>query len=338
MNMKEQLLSLPGTPQEEAWLLERMETLSANERIVLTAALQRKPPSNRADAINHMFSLPKYNVIPSIGNYHQLGEYYANDCELPEEALPYMDMNKLGCFYVSRHPGQFVWGCYVVYPPEPPTPVYDGNGIAIPEDKSWSVKLKLASPNCPEGVWLRMLDYSKLGLVYLTEVELALYALHVKSLEECTLLEAKCILPEAGNLMEQYDNITELVDSGDALGYEMGLQIYEVEHGMEKFAAALKYEDCHTLRLALDIARNLDCYEWKSCEEMAELAANHLRGEGVSAEVIQSGCINLDEYAADLLESSGFVLAHDKTGYIARNNVEFIWRYAAPDGAGMTMQ
>ncbi len=40
MGTKEQLLALPGTPQEEAWLRERLETLSANEEVILTAFLQ----------------------------------------------------------------------------------------------------------------------------------------------------------------------------------------------------------------------------------------------------------------------------------------------------------
>ncbi len=105
MDMMEQLLALPGTPEEEAWLRERLETLSAREGIILTAALQKEPPGSRADAINHLFSLSEYNVISSVGNDRQLGEYYLNHYGLPKAALPYTDMNKLGCFYRSKCPG-----------------------------------------------------------------------------------------------------------------------------------------------------------------------------------------------------------------------------------------
>jgi len=338
MDILEQLLALPGTPQEEAWLRERLETLTASEGIVLTAALRREPPSNRADAINHLFSLTKYNAIPSVGNYRQLGEYYFNFCGLLEDALPYTDMEKLGCFFGSRYPGQFVRDCYVIYPEKPPAPVYDGSGAAIPEDGGWSVKLKLASPACPEGVWLRLPDYSEPGMVYSTEIELALYSLHVKSLEECTLLDAKCILPEAGNLMAQYDSVTELVRDGNNLGYVLDERGQGGAHWMEKFAAALEYEGCHSLRFALDISQNIKCYEWMSRGGLADFAANKLQEEDVPDELIQSGCIDLEGYAEDLLETSGYMLTNDESAYVTRNGREFIREFteeqASPEEHG----
>ncbi len=122
-------------------------------------------------------------------------------------------------------------------------------------------------------------------------------------------------------------------------------------HWTEKFAAALEYEGCRALGFALDISLNLRCYEWMSCEGLADFAANRLREEGVSDELIHSGCIDLERYAEDLLEASGYKITKDESAYVARNVWEFTCRYTAQvlpaeqieepaprEQGGMTMQ
>ena len=162
------------------------------------------------------------------------------------------------------------------------------------------------------------------------EVVLALDELRVKSLEDCTLLEARCILPEAGDLTKQYSSITDLVRDGDNLGYVLAEQGQGKAHWLDKFAAALEYEDCRTLKFALDIAQNLHCYEWVPRDGVKEFAANNLRTYHVPEELIQSGNIDLDAYAEDLLESSGYMEAGSETGYLTRNGKEFVRDFTAP--------
>ena len=246
-----------------------------------------------------------------------------------------MDFERLGQQYEDAHPGLFIGSCYVVYP-APVDPQY----IPVPqlEDNDWSVKLKLASPDVPEGVWLRLPDHDGNMAENSSEVALALDALRVNSLEDCTLLEARCILPEAGDLMEQYDSVTELVRDGDNLGYVLDERGQGEAHWLEKFAAALEYEGCHTLRFALDISQNLHCYEWIPQEGLRDFAANRLRSCEVSDELVRSGCIDLDRYAEDMLETSGYMQASGGTGYLLRNSREFIREYAAAKPGSMTMQ
>lgn len=179
-------------------------------------------------------------------------------------------------------------------------------------------------------MWLRLPGHDGKLIEDSDEVVLALHELKAESLENCTLLEARCILPEAGNLMKQYYSITELVRDGDNLGCAMDEQGQGNPHWLEKFAAALEYENCRTLKFALDISQNLHCYEWTSSEELAEFAAEHLRNEGVSEDTILSGCINLEEYAKDLLETSGYMEASGETGYLLRNTQEFFYEFSAP--------
>ncbi len=168
---------------------------------------------------------------------------------------------------------------------------------------------------------------------------MVLHELKADSLDDCTLLEVQCSLPEVGDLTAQYSSTSELVRDGNNLGHVMDEQGQGEPHWLEKFAAALEYEDCRTLKFALDISQNMHCYEWVSGEELADFAANHLRSCGVPEELIQSGTINFDDYAEDLLETSGYMLTGGESGYITRNSREFIREYTAePEQSGLTMQ
>ena len=198
----------------------------------------------------------------------------------------------------------------------------------------------------PEGVWLRLPDYQSIGQEdgLDGEITVAKDALRVQSLDECTLLEAQCALAEAGVIQEQYDSIEDLVRNGNNLGFVLDEQGQGEPNWLEKFAAALEYEGCDTLKFALDISQNLQCYEWASCERLAALGAEHLCLCEVPEDLIQSGCIDLRRFAKDLLESDGYMLTGDGEAYVKRNRKEFIYKHSARDSpgqdqqSGMTMQ
>lgn len=327
-NFKE-LPTLPGPPQYQAYVKERLETLSVREGYILAAVLQRAPPRDAEEAVDCLNSLEDYDVCPA-GSYEELGRFSLRRIEVPEDVLPYVDLDELGRQYEDKHPGLFIGHCYVAYPKQSSPPIRQENGAPLLWDDSWSVKLKLASPAVPEGVWLRLPDYTMDTDYGAGDLALALHELKAGSLDDCTLLEAQCILPEAGDLTAQYSSVSELVRDGNNLGYIMDEQGQGEPHWLEKFAAALEYEDCRTLKFALDISQNMHCYEWVSGEELADFAARHLRSCGVSEELIQSGAINFDDYAEDLLETSGYMLTGGETGYITRNNREFIHEYSEP--------
>ena len=154
-----ELLELPGASQEQAWLEERLETLSVREKYVLAAAIMRHPPETAADAINCLQSLAEYSVCQA-GNYEELGQLYLHEVSsLPEDVLPYVDFDQIGKKYEDLYPGLFVGSCYLVYPQRELKPVYSPQSRSLPEDNDWSVKLKLASPAVPDGVWLRLPVY-----------------------------------------------------------------------------------------------------------------------------------------------------------------------------------
>ena len=320
------LTALPGEGREQHWIKSRLETLSVREGIILAAAVQKEPPESTDQAINTLQALDYYNVCYPAGSYEQLGRHYLSHFNVPAEALPHIDFDQLGQQYEDQHPGLFVGNCYVEYPKTAPAPVCQAGGI-LPGDDAWSVKLKVASPTVPEGVWLRLPDLSGFDCEAGSEVELAKDALHVQSWDECVLLNAFCILPEAGDLMEQYDDVADLLYDGQNLGYVLLERGRGEEGWQKKFAAALEFESCRDLKLLLDISQNMSCYEWVPSEGLKDFAAEHLRSCGVSDQLIQSGCIDLEGYAEDLLENSGYMLTGDESGYMTRNNRPFVREY-----------
>lgn len=146
------LLQLPGRPEEQAWLRERLEVLTVREGIALDAAIQRHPAQDSTEVVSLLANLDEYEVLGGIRSYEDLGLYYLEETSARLLVLrDYIDLDKLGRRYEEQHPGLFVGGCYAVYPEREPPQPYDGVTLPGP-DYIWSLRLKLASQAVPEGV------------------------------------------------------------------------------------------------------------------------------------------------------------------------------------------
>ena len=66
---REELANLPGRPEEQGWLRERMEVLTVREGIALDAALQRGAPADARDAVSLLANLDEYEVVGGIQSY-----------------------------------------------------------------------------------------------------------------------------------------------------------------------------------------------------------------------------------------------------------------------------
>lgn len=317
----ESLLKLPGTEEEKEWLELRLEMLSVKEGIVLAAAVERSPPNTMMDAVNHLLTLEQYDVVPA-GSYEQLGAFYLwNQC-VPQEQRAFFDQSALGQWYEDEHPGLFVGNCYVAYPERDGPAPYDGQRLPTDDERlDWSVRLKLASQQVPEGVWVKFPDYDEFEDGRAGDFRLALDALKVNTLTECTLLDARCVLPCIRNLASQYASLGDLVYDGQSLGIMLDERGRGSPDYLDRLFAALDYEYCHRLDEAVRIAEGLSSYDIISRDKFLDGAMRELSkqpwakgGEGVK------NCFDYVAYANALAEQQGYSVTDDEQFFIRTLN------------------
>ena len=312
------LLRLPGTADEKNWLREHLETLSVREWDILAAAVERSPPAAMADAVNHLLTLDKYEVCPA-GSYEALGEFYLREQCVPQEQEPFFDKAALGQWYEDQHPGLFIGNCYVEYPASQPVMIYDGG--ELPEAEGWSVRLKLASEAMPAGVWVKLPDYNEVNNDGPGEIRLALDELRVKTIQECTLLDARCVLPCVQNLAGQYDNLADLVYDGHDLGILLDKRGQGSPDFLERFSAALELESCRHLYDALNIASSLSGYDYISKDRFLDKVTEEVNGqEWAKGGDAVKGCFDYAAYAAALAEQQGYQTTADGLNYIRKRD------------------
>ncbi len=331
------LAELPGTPQEQEWMRERLDTLSVKEGIILAAALDGNPPGMVFDAIYQLLALPDYKICGYAGDYRQLGEYAANEAVIPKDVRLHLNLEKLGHTYAETHPGKFCEGHYVEFPEQPSAPRYDPQTGQLPEDTDWSIKLKVATPEKPEGVWIRLPDHQGDMDSNPDEISLALDALDAKNIQELTVLDTRCVLPGTWNLTEQYSDIADLMYDANDLGLVLESQCQRSDCFKKFLWAALEYENCQDLHLALEIARNPGFYDWISSDRLEEIAKKELRDQGVSEEIIGSDAIDLIAYGEEILIRNGYVPTSDQTGYIFSPSRDSISQDDSPQVPEMQM-
>lgn len=346
---------------ERQWLLDRLETLSVKEQAQLAAAIisrgqlaalsektgeereltVRKMDSNTAkEAVNLLLALPDYEVICPAGSYEQLGEYYLRYEAGHPDLIPYANLEQIGWNYEDSHLGIFVGDCFVVLPKQEPRQIYDGSNLDSLLETDWSLRLKLASPAVPEGVWLCLPDSTIDEEGRMDEIRLALRELQVQTVQACSLLDVRCSLPKLSIGLDEYQDLADLIYDGNNLGYVLQEQGQGERYFLEKFRAALEYEHCHDLKLALDIASNLNCYDYCPATETGRFGEEVLQKQGdtVFRDPVLQGSIDLKVYGEAQLEQQGYLLNTAETGYIRRNGQEFCHEHTESQSEfGMTM-
>ena len=187
-----------------------------------------------------------------------------------------------------------------------PNPLYPGAKVA----------LVCASSAVPEGVWLALPDYNDIMDVRPGEIRLALDALGVQTIRECTLLEARCSLPGITGLEDAYrGRLEDLIYDGQNLGFILQEQ-------NQAYLWILEYEHCATLPAALDLAQNLNRYQVVRADQLQDMARMDLRVRLGCVDRALSGCIDLERYGLDLLRKKGYTLTEDGCAYIARQQTQ----------------
>ena len=328
---REELTKLPGRPEEQGWLRERLEVLTVREGIALEAAVLKCAPASASEAVNLLANLDEYEVVGGIRSDKDLGVYYLEESNASLLALrDYSSLAELGRTWKDLHPGLSVQDCYVMYPKRESPQPYDGVTLPGP-DYSWSLRLKLASPAAPEGVWLALPDYNDIMDVRPGEIRLALDALGAQVVQDCTLLEARCSLPGVTGLEASYEGrLEDLIYDGQNLGFVLQEQNHGQKGFLQTYLWVLEYERCTTLPAALDAAQHLDRYRAVPADKLRDFALGELRAAGGEVDPAVASCFDLERYGRELLIQRGYAQTADGCAYIARQQ--------APIPAGLTIQ
>ena len=155
------------------------------------------------------------------------------------------------------------------------------------------------------------------------EIRLALDALGVQTIRECTLLEARCSLPGITGLEDAYrGRLEDLIYDGQNLGFILQEQNQGQKGFLQAYLWILEYEHCATLPAALDLAQNLNRYQVVRADQLQDMARMDLRVRLGCVDRALSDCIDLERYGLDLLRKKGYTLTEDGCAYIARQQTQ----------------
>lgn len=318
--------SAMATKKEQEWLDWRLGMFSEREKLIMNQAMEQlTPPKTAGDLINLTYWLEDFSLWYPAHDDAELGQRIAAQEWVKPDALPFLDFAALGGNHRAQHPGEFSPdGGYVEYPETPcPTP-YDGTNLDELNDIDYSLKLKLSSADCPQGVWLRLPDRAETIDRPPSEIALALHSLGANSLEDCTMVKGVCALNCVPDPTCEYLSVEQLVRDAENLGHVLDERGQGAPHWIEHLFAALQLEQCDSLPLALDISQNLRCYDFlpdqAALAEFGRQAA--LEDRLFHSDSESAAAFDFEAYGRLRALEAGMLQA-DVGGYIRRNTEPF---------------
>ena len=180
-----------------------------------------------------------------------------------------------------------------------------------------------------------MADYNEFHEDGPGKTRLALDELRVKTIQECTLLDARCILPCVRDLASQYSSLAGLIYDGQELGIILDERGQGSPDFLERFAAALDLENCCRLDDAVNIAGDLSSYDVISRDRFLDQVTQELSGQAwAKGGDAVKGCFDYAAYAAALAKQQGYCLTDDGQNYIRKRDSPQLEQQQT----GMTMQ
>lgn len=320
---------LNGTPEVAAFLDQRVSEMSPKEWRIFTAALQMNPQADLAGVAAITYSLECFNFYYPACDDTSLGQLLAEfNYGARSDIMEYLDFAIVAERYRGDNKGMFVDGAYVgqCTPSELERIKMKAESIGqfgiLPADEGWSAKLHICGPDGSE-VWLRLPDYQEVNGGQADEVTVALDDLGVATLDDCTLLEARCFHPQID--LTEYSNLQKLVF--DASNLQFGKDEYQQhDPGFEqKLQAALTYENCQSMNFAIDIIANLNCYDFISTSDVVQDIVNSLPAVQLQQPQIMDA-FDINAFATDHFKDQGMIEVEG--GFIKRNGNSFRYDYS----------
>lgn len=319
------------TPEERDWVNSRAGQMSEREKILFNGAMLLTHPQTAAEVIDLALQLGKFEALYPAGNRRALGLFVAKYLQDEYGEFAHLPKRDVGAIYQKGHSGVFVTdscggqGAYVTqeYPIQP---LYDGTNLAELTRDDYAVRIRLSSPDCPDGVWVRMPDNMEINGGYPDELAIALDSIDAVSLEECTVQEISCNLPGLESLLSQYEDTEKLFRDCTNMGYILEERWQGQAHAMDHFLAALELEGCDRLDWAIDISQNLHCYDFlpPGASAVTEYGRQHAEQNRLAT---PEG-FGFEDYGRQELARDG--MQATEHGYIRRNDQSFFYEHGQP--------
>ena len=309
------------TKEEAAYFEKRFSKFSVQETLKLEGMLNLYRPKSAEDLINLMEQFDHIELYYGLDTPEKLGSYLARTIDhVKASALPFVRCDKIAQNYLQKHNGTLVEHAYAEAF-GPLSRVYDGKNLSSLSGGDCGIKIKVASPAYPDGLWIDFPAYDNVEGAENTTVYLDI--LEVEGWDECTFLEGECCFSDIEIQKEGMDTLADLIWNAMDFGYVYAERGQGQAFFMEKWQSAIELEHCKSLQYALDISQNLDCYDFIPIETDLEQYGRALAGEKNLFDQNSATAANFD-YA-------GYVKATCLSGgNIQRNDKEFRYEYSCP--------
>lgn len=307
---------------------ERLETFEG--AIILRAEEDCDTPITLKELINIAYNLDCFEFRPGVLNDTELGKICIENGmvellnRLPDDVIELLDLEKVGEELRRSDQGTFTSKGYVFKNKENFQMIYDGGQLPeIYDVPTGTISLRVIVAKFPHeyGVWID-LPTTKRAL------EWALNELAEASFKSCLIVEstgAALPFPLTGvEDIEDLNTLTKLIDA------------FPDSRTLAKYKAALELEHCDDLALALDIAANLDSYNFdQEIFSPARYAEYLLEEAGFDTEDPAFKWFDFEGFGERKLKEISYIPT--AYGLISRNEIPFRQEYTRPQN-GMKLQ
>ena len=312
-----------------AYLVSYMDTLQM-ETYEAAIQMRQEEKIDVPPTIKELINLCYYEFRPGIRNDRELGEVCLDGGisdwidRLSDDVVELLDPEKVGMEQRREEQGVFTSKGYAFPNARSRQDMYDGKHLPDISGISEGIfSLRIVSTQHPEetGVWLELPATER-------ELQWTLNALQERNFKDCIIAEGRS--PISWCDLEADEDIEKLNELAKRI------QNFPDNRMHCKYAAALELESCDGLDLALDIAENLDCYDFDPHIYSPKTYGNYILQEA-GVDLQDPAFLNFHFYGYGLrqLGKAGHVCT--TYGVIRRNEIPFQHEYTALQ-PGMKME
>ena len=320
-----ELLPQKVSLDELNYFAQRLSGMDNFEKAAYEGVVKMEQEPDLQKLINLTYNLTNCQVVFEADNDEQLGKFYVDNDFIDElttvsdEVLQYIDYEKVGRIRREAEKGVFTSNGYVVQSESNMEMVYDGTLIPKSDyDSGYVFKLYLIigcyEPEKAKGVWLK-LPASE------AEIASTLSELDTSSFDECVFTHYQSSMSCFDDVFSESEDIEMLNTLSNAIS-----KILNSNMGT-KYKAALQYEYCTDLDFAIDIAQNLDCYNFypslcspEDYGRQALLEACRLPPDDLAFQLLDFRRYGEAKMKADDVKSTEY-------GLICRSNKAFVFEF-----------